>query len=235
MHAIQFFDKRPFVAVLGALLAFLAAQPAHADTSTEDGEAVRCALVKPTDDDTISILGREIEARIASLREINWDTMGFNFVIVFAPGALAGLDRMAEGVAEVQDRPQARFAFVLAHHPRLDLATAPHRMGKRAGVIFLFGMAVTMGWRGVRRGTARGGRAARPRHRMVCDNEQAPLGRSGAWAARHPPGLGGEDQAHANPTEGDTSDTSNIWCRAREPSIPAGLRVEGDRIARAKK
>ena len=51
------------VAVLGALLASLAAQPAHADTSTEGGEAVRCALVKATDDDTISILGRICDRR----------------------------------------------------------------------------------------------------------------------------------------------------------------------------
>ncbi|MCF8709484.1 ABC transporter permease [Rhizorhapis sp. SPR117] len=38
---------------------------------------------------TVSVLGREIEARIASLRQINWDTMGFNYVMVFSPSALA--------------------------------------------------------------------------------------------------------------------------------------------------
>jgi putative ABC transport system permease protein len=38
---------------------------------------------------TVSELGREIEARIASLRRINWDTMGFNYVLVFSPNALA--------------------------------------------------------------------------------------------------------------------------------------------------
>ncbi len=53
-----------------------------------DVEAARAAGLKVGDVLTVSILGREIEARIASLREINWDTMGFNFVIVFAPGAL---------------------------------------------------------------------------------------------------------------------------------------------------
>jgi putative ABC transport system permease protein len=53
-----------------------------------DVEAARAAGLEVGDALTVSILGREIEARIASLREINWDTMGFNFVIVFAPGAL---------------------------------------------------------------------------------------------------------------------------------------------------
>ena len=37
---------------------------------------------------TVSVLGREIEARIASLREIHWDTMGFNYILVFSPSAL---------------------------------------------------------------------------------------------------------------------------------------------------
>ncbi len=53
-----------------------------------DVEAARAVGLKVGDTITVAILGREIEARIASLREINWDTMGFNFVIVFAPGAL---------------------------------------------------------------------------------------------------------------------------------------------------
>ena len=38
---------------------------------------------------TVSVLGREIEARIASLRTINWDTMGFNYVMVFTPHTFA--------------------------------------------------------------------------------------------------------------------------------------------------
>ncbi|MFN3944231.1 MAG: ABC transporter permease [Allosphingosinicella sp.] len=53
-----------------------------------DVEPARALGIGPGDTLTVSVLGREIEARIASLREINWDTMGFNFVIVFAPGAL---------------------------------------------------------------------------------------------------------------------------------------------------
>lgn len=39
---------------------------------------------------TLNVLGREIEAEIANLRRIDWSTMGINFVIVFAPGALEG-------------------------------------------------------------------------------------------------------------------------------------------------
>ncbi|WP_417449888.1 ABC transporter permease [Kordiimonas sp.] len=37
---------------------------------------------------TVSVLGREITATIRSLREINWGTFGFNFVILFDPNTL---------------------------------------------------------------------------------------------------------------------------------------------------
>lgn len=39
---------------------------------------------------TIGLLGTERSARIASLRRIDWDTFGFNYVLVFSPNALAG-------------------------------------------------------------------------------------------------------------------------------------------------
>ena len=37
---------------------------------------------------TIGLLGVERTARIASLRRIDWDTMGFNYVLVFSPNAI---------------------------------------------------------------------------------------------------------------------------------------------------
>jgi putative ABC transport system permease protein len=55
-----------------------------------DVEAAQAVGLKVGDRITISVLGVEIEAEIASLRNISWDTMGFNFVLVFSPGALEG-------------------------------------------------------------------------------------------------------------------------------------------------
>lgn len=55
-----------------------------------DVEAARALDIGVGDSITVSVLGVEIEATIASLREINWDTMGFNFVLVFSPGTLEG-------------------------------------------------------------------------------------------------------------------------------------------------
>ena len=39
---------------------------------------------------TLNILGREIEAKITSLRKIDWRSLRFDFAIIFAPGTLDG-------------------------------------------------------------------------------------------------------------------------------------------------
>jgi len=39
---------------------------------------------------TVNVLGREITGTIASLREVNWQTGGINFILVFSPGVLEG-------------------------------------------------------------------------------------------------------------------------------------------------
>ena len=38
---------------------------------------------------TVNIMGREIEARIANLRRIDWSTMGVNFALIFSPGLIS--------------------------------------------------------------------------------------------------------------------------------------------------
>ncbi|HEY5459664.1 MAG TPA: FtsX-like permease family protein [Sphingomicrobium sp.] len=53
-----------------------------------DQDAATALKLKVGDTLTVNVLGRPIEARIASLREIDWRSMGFNFAIIFAPGTL---------------------------------------------------------------------------------------------------------------------------------------------------
>jgi putative ABC transport system permease protein len=45
--------------------------------------------LKLGDELTIGLLGVERTARIASLRRIDWDSLGFNYVLVFSPNAIA--------------------------------------------------------------------------------------------------------------------------------------------------
>jgi putative ABC transport system permease protein len=39
---------------------------------------------------TVNVLGRNITARIANLRSVDWQSLGINFVLVFSPGAFEG-------------------------------------------------------------------------------------------------------------------------------------------------
>lgn len=39
---------------------------------------------------TVNVLGRDITARIANLRDVNWQRLGINFVMVFSPATFAG-------------------------------------------------------------------------------------------------------------------------------------------------
>jgi putative ABC transport system permease protein len=53
-----------------------------------DVDAATALGLKVGDRMTVGVLGRPIEARIASLRRIDWRSLGFNFAIIFSPGAL---------------------------------------------------------------------------------------------------------------------------------------------------
>lgn len=69
-----------------------------------DARAAEGLGLKLGDSITVNLLGREITARIANLREINWGSLGINFVIVFAPGTL-------------EDAPQTHLATVRVDPP----------------------------------------------------------------------------------------------------------------------
>jgi len=63
---------------------------------------------------TVGVLGVERTARIASFRRIDWDSMGFNYVLVFSPNTLA--DAPHNLAATIDVPPGARQAGLL---PRL--------------------------------------------------------------------------------------------------------------------
>ena len=53
-----------------------------------DAEAARALNLKIGDTISVSVLGVDLTARIANTRKIDWGSLGFNFAILFAPGAL---------------------------------------------------------------------------------------------------------------------------------------------------
>ncbi|HEU4987751.1 MAG TPA: ABC transporter permease [Rhizobiaceae bacterium] len=74
--------------------------------SEEEGREIGLKL---GDTVTVNVLGRNITARIANFREVQWESLGINFVMVFSPNTFAGaphswlatlLDEQASGADE---------------------------------------------------------------------------------------------------------------------------------------
>ena len=86
---------------------------------------------------TLNVLGREIVATIASLREIDWGTLGLNFTVIFAPGALDGAPQThiatahatPEAEGPLLDAVTDRFANITAIRVREALAAAGELLG----------------------------------------------------------------------------------------------------------
>jgi putative ABC transport system permease protein len=55
-----------------------------------DGELAKGLGLKLGDKITVNILGRNVEAKIASMRKIDWESLAINFVMVFSPNTLKG-------------------------------------------------------------------------------------------------------------------------------------------------
>jgi putative ABC transport system permease protein len=87
-----------------------------------DAEAGKLLGLKVGDAITVSALGVEVPARIASFREINWDGLGFNFVLVFSPHTFDGapFNYMAT-VALPAGRERALNQVVTATFPSVSL------------------------------------------------------------------------------------------------------------------
>ena len=64
--------------------------------------------LKLGDDVTVNVLGRNITARIANMRTVDWESLGINFVLVFSPGAFAGAPAHRHRHRDLAGRRQRR-------------------------------------------------------------------------------------------------------------------------------
>ncbi|MEJ2121334.1 MAG: FtsX-like permease family protein [Alphaproteobacteria bacterium] len=71
---------------------------------------------------TFNILGREITAKIANLREIDWQNLGMNFTVIFAPGTLEKAPHTF--IATVRAAPGTETAVMAAVTSRLGNVSA---------------------------------------------------------------------------------------------------------------
>jgi putative ABC transport system permease protein len=120
--------------------------------------------LKLGDSITVNILGRNVEAKIASLRKIDWESLAINFVMVFSPNTLEGAPHRAVTTLELPEGTDSareakivqalaeRFPLVTAIKIGDIVAAAKELLGKvmtaitaTAGVTLLIGAAVLAG------------------------------------------------------------------------------------------
>ncbi len=68
-----------------------------------DADFAEATGLKPGDMLTIGILGAERKVRIANLREIDWETMGFNFTLVFSRNAISDAPHKLAATIDLPD------------------------------------------------------------------------------------------------------------------------------------
>ncbi|TVV70689.1 ABC transporter permease, partial [Sphingomonas solaris] len=108
-----------------------------------DVKAADALGLKLGDTMTVSVLGVEVTATIASLREIDWDTMGFNFVMVFSPNALEGAPHSV--MATIAMPPAGENALsraVTAAFPSVSLIRIKEVLAQVADVLGQLGVAI---------------------------------------------------------------------------------------------
>jgi putative ABC transport system permease protein len=72
-----------------------------------EADAARGGGLKIGDTITLNILGREIEARVAVLRKVEWGGFGPTFALVVNPATLAGADLRNVAIAKIDRRGEA--------------------------------------------------------------------------------------------------------------------------------
>ena len=110
-----------------------------------DVEVARDIGVSVGDTITVNILGREITARIASFRDIRWQSGTMNFTYIFSPNALAG----APGtyLSTVNSGPGTELAIetaVLNAMPNVTVIQVRQALDMAQGILDTLGLAVRM-------------------------------------------------------------------------------------------
>ena len=108
-----------------------------------DAEAARGMNVGVGDTLTFNVLGREIEAKIANLRAIDWTDLTMNFVVIFAPGALEAAPHTHIAAARVgPEQEQALFRAVTDGFANVSAVRVRDALEAAAKIIGQVGIAV---------------------------------------------------------------------------------------------
>jgi len=91
-----------------------------------DVEAAHGLGLKLGDTITVNVLGRNVEARIANLRKIDWESLAINFVMVFSPNTLKNAPHRLLTTLELPEgtTPEREGKLIQALADRFPLVTA---------------------------------------------------------------------------------------------------------------
>jgi putative ABC transport system permease protein len=108
-----------------------------------DAGLARSMGLKVGDTLTVNVLGREITATIANLREIDWTSLGINFTIVMAPGLLEAAPQTFIATARTAQADEAALErAVTDRFPNVSAIPVKDALASFAGIIAAIGIAM---------------------------------------------------------------------------------------------
>ena len=88
------------------------------------------------------VAGREVDATIASVRKINWDSFQPNFFMVFSPGALDGLPTTYIASLRLEKRQQPVLVTLVRTHPSISVIDLDSILQQIRGIVQKASLAV---------------------------------------------------------------------------------------------
>jgi putative ABC transport system permease protein len=108
-----------------------------------DAEAARAGGLRVGDQVTLSILGREIDARIAALRKVEFGSFGPSFAIVVTPQALAGAGLNDVAIAKTTPAQEAEITRALGQgFPQVDVISVREQLAAATDMFNRLALAV---------------------------------------------------------------------------------------------
>jgi putative ABC transport system permease protein len=108
-----------------------------------DADAARAGGLKVGDQVTLSILGREIPAKVAVLRKVEFGAFGPAFSMIVDPNALAGADLTNIAIAKMSAAEEARVARALGPtFPGVDLISVREQLASATDMFNRLALAV---------------------------------------------------------------------------------------------
>ncbi len=108
-----------------------------------DERLARGAGLKPGDTLTVSLLGRDLPARVAALRRVNWGGFGTSFALVIDPAAVAGADLRHVAIAKASAAQEARLMSALGRtFPLVNIVSVREQLASAATLFDQLTLAV---------------------------------------------------------------------------------------------